>query len=94
MTTASLFKVKKFYPYPAYVQWVVNDYDENTTPCRGDIGVKRMFNALLGDAEEKAGRKLMDNKVAIEIEHEPTGSVMYIGYKDNKYYLGLGVLNS
>lgn len=84
-------KILEFYPYPSSVQYRLAEYNELKEPATGDEKVKRLFEIVLKEASNKMNRNLMDNKVAFKVEHIPTNTIFYIGYKDNIYALGLKV---
>ena len=37
------------------------------------------------------GKHLMDNKIAFKVLYVPTNTILYIGYKDNTWSVGLSV---
>ncbi len=84
------FVIVKFYGYPSYQHAILNEYDE----CEnyGDKSVKRFFEEILKQAEESLNQKLMDNKVVFELRLKGnTNTVIYCGYKDNKYRISFGM---
>ena len=91
---AENFKIEAYYPYASYVQNQLASFDE--WEKRGDLAVKKLFAEIFKEAQklykEKYGKHLeLDNKVAFKITFIETGSTFYVGYKDNKYTLGLTV---
>lgn len=80
-----------FYSYPSTIQYRLSEYNELKEPATGDEKVKRLFELVLKEASNKLNKNLMDNKVAFKIEHIPTNTILYVGYKDNIYALGLNV---
>ena len=88
--TPSNFKIEAFYGYPTYQQNIVNFYDESEN--HGSPAIKRFFHQILDTAEEMTGKHLMDNKIAFKLSlKDDPKTVVYIGYKDNKYSLSLSV---
>ena len=83
------FKIVEFYPYPSYIQYEIASYDDWAK--RGDMTIKKFFERVLEKAEELTGYILRDNKIAFKIIHKPTGTTLYIGFKDNIYKIGMGV---
>ena len=83
------FKIVEFYPYPSYIQYEIASYDDWAK--RGDMTIKKFFERVLEKAEELTGYILRDNKIAFKIIHKPTGTTLYVGYKDNNYRIGMGV---
>lgn len=84
------FKVTEFYTYPTTVVYRINEYDEGFHPG-GDEDVRDFFNEMLKIAEHKIGRELRDNKIAMKVVHKPTGTVLYVGYKDWNWSVGLKI---
>ena len=63
-------------------------YDQNTElfgKKGGDRHVKQMFDGILKKAEAMKGKRLMDNKIAFKFLYVPTNTILYIGYKDNRF---------
>ena len=56
---------------------------------RGDNDIKEFFDDCLKYAEERLGRHLKDNKIAMKVVLPDTGQYFYVGYKDNIYCIGL-----
>jgi len=83
------FVIVKFYGYPSYQHGILNEYDEWEN--RGDKSVKRFFEEILKRAEKSLNNKLMDNKVVFELQLKGTNTVIYCGYKDNKYRISFGM---
>ena len=53
--------------------------------------VKQLFDGILKKAETMKGKHLMDNKIAFKVRYVPTNTILYIGYKDNTWSVGLSV---
>ena len=87
------FEIKAFYSYPTCVVNRLNEYEEpGVNDIRGTKVVKRLFDELLKETEEKLKKyHLMDNKIAIEVIHKSTNTKMYFGYKDNIWCIGLSL---
>lgn len=83
------FKIIEFYPYPSFVQYEITSWNE--WEKRGDMNAKKLFEVILEKAEELTGYILKDNKIAFKVIHKPTGTTLYIGYKDGIYKIGMGV---
>lgn len=85
------FEVKEFYGYPTTVVYRIVEWDEgfHKNSPNNIEDVKDLFNDLLKTAEEKIGKDLRDNKIAMRIIHKPTNTEFYIGYKDWNWSLGL-----
>ena len=88
------FEVLAFYPYPSVVLHRMSEYTElfgqKCGKC-GDRHVKQMFDGILKKAEAMKGKRLMDNKIAFKVLYVPTNTILYIGYKDNTWSVGLSV---
>ena len=84
------FKVTEFYTYPTTVVYRINEYDEGFNPG-GDEDVRDFFNEMLKIAERKVGRELRDNKIAMKVIHKPTGTTLFVGYKDWNWCVGLKI---
>ena len=84
------FELLEWFSYPCSVCDRIAEYEVNGFHgTRGDKDIKDFFEACLHEAEMIAGRKsLMDNKIAIKVADKETGSVFYVGYKDNIYAIG------
>ena len=84
------FELLEWFSYPCTVCDRTVEYEENGYyGTRGDKDVKDFFDACLRKAEEISGhRSLMDNKIAIKVVDKETGSVFYVGYKDNIWAIG------
>ena len=87
---ADSFDVLEFYPYPSYVQNILTEYNE-WDRC-GEKSVKRFFESVLNTTNIAVGHNLMDNKIAMKIRHRSTGTILYTGYKDNRYIIGLSLM--
>ena len=84
-----LFTILEFFSYPCSVIDRTATYEENGFHgTRGDKSVKEFFEAVLVEARKITGRHLMDNKIAIKVVDKETGSVFYVGYKDNIWAIG------
>ena len=85
------FTVIEFYKYPTTVIRRIVEFDTGFHDKSPDNveDVKDLFEELLKVAEEKTGKKLMDNKVAMKVIYKPTNTIFYIGYKDWNWALGL-----
>ena len=83
------FKIIEFYPYSSFVQYEIASWDE--WEKEGDWTIKKFYERVLEKAEELTGYILRDNKIAFKIIHKPTGTTLYIGFKDNIYKIGMGV---
>ena len=75
----------RFHSYPSTVQTRLIEYDDFKK--QGDEKIKEIFEELITDAEEKYNRPFNDNKVAFEFNLH--GHIVYLGYKDGIYALGL-----
>ena len=82
-----------FYYYPTCVVDRIAEFEDfvGQKPRfdRGDDDVKEFFEDCLKYAEERLGRRLMDNKIAMKVVLPDTGQYFYVGYKDNIYCIGL-----
>jgi hypothetical protein len=76
-----------YYPSVAIYQLAEYDYYQKT----GDDNIKILFDIILEKASSLAGHSVFDNKIVFKIKHKPTNKEFYIGYKDDKYTIGLGV---
>ena len=89
------FEIKKFYMYPTSVVYRLAQYDEGFYEGHSDCldgDVKEFFNELLKECEKRTKlQHLRDNKVAIEVVHKPTNSVLFVGYYVWNYCIGLGL---
>lgn len=84
------FKILSFYTYPTCVVDRFVEYsDTDKSKFNNDYHVMDFFNDCLIEIEKKEKRHMMDNKIAIKVMYKPTGSVFYVGYKDNIYCIGL-----
>ena len=85
----------KFYHYPTCVVDRIVEFEETfgNKPHfdRGNKDVKKFFEDCLKYAEEKLGRHLMDNKIAMKVVVPDTGQYFFVGYKDNIYTIGLSL---
>lgn len=84
-----------FYGYPTCVCDRIAEFDDfvDHKPRfdRGDNDVKEFFDDCLKYAEERLGRSLMDNKIAMKVVMPDTGQYFFVGYKDNIYTIGLSL---
>lgn len=82
-----------FYYYPTCVVDRIAEFEnfsgQKPRFDRGDDDVKEFFEDCLKYAEERLGRRLMDNKIAMKVVLPDTGQYFYVGYKDNIYCIGL-----
>lgn len=87
------FKILEFYKYPTAVIHRIVEFDTGFHDKSPDNveDVKDLFEELLKVAEEKVGKTLMDNKVAMKVLHIPTNTIFYLGYKDWNWTLGLAL---
>lgn len=84
--------VTSFYSYPTCVVDRIAEFEEYVDePVRrkADKDIKEFFEDCLKYAEEKLGRHLMDNKIAMKVVIPETGQFFYVGYKDNIYTIGI-----
>lgn len=86
-------EVLSFYPYPSCILCDIAEYDEMWNEGTGDKHCKSLFNTICKMAEAKYGCQLMDNKIAFKFRHIPSDTILYIGYKDGIYKVGLKVFN-
>lgn len=87
-TNPSNFEIVEFYTYPTTVVNRLVEWDEGFHPG-GDEDIKDLFDDLLQETENKVGKDLRDNKIAIKVIYKPTNTEMYIGYKDWNWCVGL-----
>ena len=85
------FEVLAFYTYPSVVLNRMSEYTELFGQKGGVRHVKQMFDGILKKAEAMKGKRLMDNKIAFKVLYVPTNTILYIGYKDNTWSVGLSV---
>ena len=85
------FEVLAFYPYPSVVLYSLSEYTEIFGKKNGDRHVKQLFDGILKKAEAMKGKRLIDNKIAFKVLYVPTNTILYIGYKDNTWSVGLSV---
>jgi len=87
------FEILEFYSYPTTIVHRMVEYDEGFHKNSPDNveDVKDFFEDVLKYAENKLGKSLMDNKVAFKILYKPTNTIMYVGYKDWNWTIGLGL---
>ena len=88
---ADNFDILEFYPYPSSVQYRIAECNCLFDNFKGDIKVKNIFDNILAKANKMTGRDLMDNKISFKVRHIPTDTILYIGFKDNIYAIGLKV---
>lgn len=86
-------KVLEFYSYPTSVCERLVEWDEGFhTGKRGlDEDVKEYFEELLKDTEKKLNKSLYDNKIAMKVLHKPSNTILYFGYKDWNWCVGLNL---
>ena len=85
-----LFEVKEFYSYPTSIVNRIAEYDEGFHPG-GDEEIKELFDILLENTEITLNKSLRDNKIAMKVIYKPTGTEMYVGYKDWNWCVGLSL---
>ena len=85
------FEVLAFYPYPSVVLYRLSEYTELFGKKNSNRHVKQLFDGILKKAETMKGKHLMDNKIAFKVLYVPTNTIIYIGYKDNTWSVGLSV---
>ena len=85
------FEVLAFYPYQSVVLHRMSEYTELFGQKGGDRHVKQMFDGILKKAEAMKGKRMMDNKIAFKVLYVQTNTILYIGYKDNTWSVGLSV---
>lgn len=83
--------VIEFYPYPSVVLYTLGMYDDIWSPGTGDKKVKILFEKVLEKANKEHSTNFLDNKIAFKFKHIPTKTMLYVGYKDGIYRLGLSV---
>lgn len=89
---ADKFDVEAYLPYPSVVHNRLNEYDDFYSK-RGDRHVKQFFEQLREKVKNEQGKDYFDNKVAYRIRHKETGTVLWVGYKDNIWSIGLTAMN-
>ena len=85
------FEVLSYHAYPTTVLYELNSYTELFGRATGDKHVQILFENVLKDMDAKHNKYLRDNKVAFKLRHVPTGTILYVGYKDNTYRVGLDI---
>lgn len=89
---ADNFEVEAYLPYPSVVRDRLNEYSTFMDE-RGDEYVKLFFEQLREKVKKEQGRDYFDNKVAYRVRHKETGTVLWVGYKDNTWAIGLTAVN-
>lgn len=84
-------KVLAFYPYATYPRYIIAEYENRWNGKSGDKHVKDLFERVLAKAEQLNNTLLMDNKIAFKILFEPTNTILYVAYKDDRYVVCLDV---
>lgn len=84
------YEILAFYPYVAFVQDLIADYD-NGLYFTGVKKVMTLFNDLFKILEAKGCGHLRDNKIAMKIQNKKTGEIFYIGAKDWTYRFGRSI---
>ena len=89
------FDVIGFYPYPSVIPYrtILNEYDEFFGAPHGDVNVKFFVEKIRQKVKKEQGRDYWDNKIAFKLRHKETGTIIYAGYKDNRYSIGLVAYN-
>lgn len=96
LLNAERYKVVGFYPYTSVVtnRLFETDYDE-VNEDEEDVIVKKFFDDAMTKAEALGCH--FDNKIAIELQpinnfpEIVKNSSIFVGYKDNRYSVGLSV---
>jgi len=81
------FKIIEFWGYPSYQYNIIAEYNE--WEKKGDKSVQRFFEEILKMAEKLYGKNLMDNKIVFKLQMKGSSTIIYCGYKDNKYRISL-----
>lgn len=81
------YNILNFYGYTTFIQNVISEYSEHDG--RGHIQTKWFVKKLIEEGSKKAGLDLSDNKIAFKILHIETGTILYAGFKDGVYRIGL-----
>lgn len=91
------FKIIAFFAYTTYSfdndkisEEVDPAWDRLEYEYRSNHTVRKCFEELLKRAEKIAGRRLNDNKIAIEAK-DADGNILYFGQKDWKWYVSTAV---
>ena len=89
MVYSDSFDVLEFYPYASFIQEQIVVYNE--LEKLGENHVKQLFDDLFEIAKSKNDKVYIDNKIAMKIRGCNTGTILYIGYKDGIYSIGLSM---
>lgn len=92
LLNADHFTVEAYLPYPSVVRDKLNEYDEFIRPS-GDRHVKLFFEQICEKVKNIYCRDYFDNKIAFRVRHNETGTILYVGYKDNTWSIGLTAVN-
>lgn len=87
------FEILVHYPYPSFVRDILCDYSEVFGKVEGDKYAKRLYEAVIEKVKGKTGKNLTDNKTGFKLRHIGTGTILYVGYKDNHWKIGLSCEN-
>lgn len=94
---AENYKITAFYAYTTYSyntdklsEEADPEVDELEYEYQSNHTVRKCFEELLKRAEKIAGRRLNDNKIAIEVK-DVDGNIYYFGQKDWKWYVSTAV---
>lgn len=85
------FSVEAYLPYPTVVYHRLNEYCEFDD--RGCKRVKIFVELLREKVKEEQGKDYFDNKIAYRIRHNESGTILYAGYKDGTWSIGLDAKN-
>lgn len=83
------FDVLEFYPYPSFIQEQIAVYNEIEN--LGEKHVMQLFDDLFEIAKNKNDKIYINNKIVMKIRGRSTGTILYIGYKDGIYSIGLSM---
>ena len=83
-------KVVGFYRYPTFPKDVLCKYDDCFSKGRGDVFAKELYEKLITEANELSGKRLNDNKTAIEFTYDGK-TTLYVCNKDYVYSICLAV---
>ena len=89
MVYSNSFDVLEFYPYPSFVQEKIAVYNEIEN--LGEKHIMQLFDDLFEIAKSKNDKVYINNKIVMKIRGRRTGTILYIGYKDGVYSIGLSM---